>query len=149
MIRRPPRSTRTDTLFPYTTLFRSIGDEQFGAESLVALRAVGTQVLLAEAVGFQLRGSGARPAFRNVVAGRDGAAERQHFTVVVERGQVFGLLPQRTVALLLRLCVALGQQFALRRVGRGGIDPGLDLLRGLRRRGRRRFGDRDRKSTRL
>src|SRR3546814_11729718 len=25
MIRRPPRSTRTDTLFPYTTLFRSDG----------------------------------------------------------------------------------------------------------------------------
>src|SRR3546814_5936922 len=25
LIRRPPRSTRTDTLFPYTTLFRSIG----------------------------------------------------------------------------------------------------------------------------
>src|SRR3546814_19668901 len=27
MIRRPPRSTRTDTLFPYTTLFRSILDD--------------------------------------------------------------------------------------------------------------------------
>src|SRR3546814_4094052 len=26
MIRRPPRSTRTDTLFPYTTLFRSLFD---------------------------------------------------------------------------------------------------------------------------
>src|SRR3546814_14804187 len=26
MIRRPPRSTRTDTLFPYTTLFRSTGE---------------------------------------------------------------------------------------------------------------------------
>src|SRR3546814_5257842 len=26
MIRRPPRSTRTDTLFPYTTLFRSLND---------------------------------------------------------------------------------------------------------------------------
>src|SRR3546814_13571996 len=26
MIRRPPRSTRTDTLFPYTTLFRSKSD---------------------------------------------------------------------------------------------------------------------------
>src|SRR3546814_18402265 len=25
MIRRPPRSTRTDTLFPYTALFRSLG----------------------------------------------------------------------------------------------------------------------------
>src|SRR3546814_16587917 len=31
MIRRPPRSTRTDTLFPYTTLFRSVVDEAFGA----------------------------------------------------------------------------------------------------------------------
>src|SRR3546814_9112035 len=28
MIRRPPRSTRTDTLFPYTTLFRSGRDEE-------------------------------------------------------------------------------------------------------------------------
>src|SRR3546814_12030261 len=27
MIRRPPRSTRTDTLFPYTTLFRSSDDD--------------------------------------------------------------------------------------------------------------------------
>src|SRR3546814_13695034 len=27
MIRRPPRSTRTDTLFPYTTLFRSSSDD--------------------------------------------------------------------------------------------------------------------------
>src|SRR3546814_12226154 len=27
MIRRPPRSTRTDTLFPYTTLFRSMVDD--------------------------------------------------------------------------------------------------------------------------
>src|SRR3546814_7118286 len=31
MIRRPPRSTRTDTLFPYTTLFRSDFDEQLVA----------------------------------------------------------------------------------------------------------------------
>src|SRR3546814_2979159 len=30
MIRRPPRSTRTDTLFPYTTLFRSIAGDAFG-----------------------------------------------------------------------------------------------------------------------
>src|SRR3546814_10057759 len=28
MIRRPPRSTRTDTLFPYTTLFRSIKEHK-------------------------------------------------------------------------------------------------------------------------
>src|SRR3546814_1060258 len=30
MIRRPPRSTRTDTLFPYTTLFRSTDDRDVG-----------------------------------------------------------------------------------------------------------------------
>src|SRR3546814_4441679 len=29
MIRRPPRSTRTDTLFPYTTLFRSLARRFF------------------------------------------------------------------------------------------------------------------------
>src|SRR3546814_2554788 len=28
MRRRPPRSTRTDTLFPYTTLFRSMGETE-------------------------------------------------------------------------------------------------------------------------
>src|SRR3546814_3246192 len=30
MIRRPPRSTRTDALFPYTTLFRSLGEAALG-----------------------------------------------------------------------------------------------------------------------
>src|SRR3546814_8939475 len=30
MIRRPPRSTRTDTLFPYTTLFRSVSKRDIG-----------------------------------------------------------------------------------------------------------------------
>src|SRR3546814_5784512 len=38
MIRRPPRSTRTDTLFPYTTLFRSQHDiaREPGRQRLVA-----------------------------------------------------------------------------------------------------------------
>src|SRR3546814_15796648 len=33
MIRRPPRSTRTDTLFPYTTLFRSIRNSDYPASA--------------------------------------------------------------------------------------------------------------------
>src|SRR3546814_15605715 len=33
MIRRPPRSTRTDTLFPYTTLFRSRAQARKGRRS--------------------------------------------------------------------------------------------------------------------
>src|SRR3546814_18867176 len=42
MIRRPPRSTRTDTLFPYTTLFRSViiiltgGAAEVGVEGAAA-----------------------------------------------------------------------------------------------------------------
>src|SRR3546814_19087405 len=39
MLRRPPRSTRTDTLVPYTTLFRSLGDR--GAAVELARRAQG------------------------------------------------------------------------------------------------------------
>src|SRR3546814_11649949 len=37
MIRRPPRSTRTDTLFPYTTLFRS-GVKIFSEVTLIGRR---------------------------------------------------------------------------------------------------------------
>src|SRR3546814_3276237 len=32
MLRRPPRSTRTDTLFPYTTLFRSARDRDWSSK---------------------------------------------------------------------------------------------------------------------
>src|SRR3546814_20024148 len=35
MIRRPPRSTRPDTLFPYTTLFRSAGGERADSGTVV------------------------------------------------------------------------------------------------------------------
>src|SRR3546814_9530288 len=58
MIRRPPRSTRTDTLFPYTTLFRSDGhdqiqlrnhDHELAAITLGRVRAI-VVVLYAECV---------------------------------------------------------------------------------------------------
>src|SRR3546814_18964797 len=46
MIRRPPRSTRTDTLFPYTTLFRSLvghsGEVGESAESVCDPRESGS-----------------------------------------------------------------------------------------------------------
>src|SRR3546814_15262030 len=49
MIRRPPRSTRTDTLFPYTTLFRSVAGGLVGdARAQVVLHFAG---LAAGAVG--------------------------------------------------------------------------------------------------
>src|SRR3546814_16030433 len=37
MIRRPPRSTRTDTLFPYTTLFRAFGERAHGRALFVGV----------------------------------------------------------------------------------------------------------------
>src|SRR3546814_1395764 len=46
MIRRPPRSTRTDTLFPYTTLFRSLVTDRwpsyFATEALAAILEAST-----------------------------------------------------------------------------------------------------------
>src|SRR3546814_16323512 len=58
MIRRPPRSTRTDTLFPYTTLFRSVRGhvqadqriERAGAVAEGHRRTVPESVLVAVAV---------------------------------------------------------------------------------------------------
>src|SRR3546814_15574964 len=41
MIRRPPRSTRTDTLFPYTTLFRSRGHQY---DRLAVAHEAGAQI---------------------------------------------------------------------------------------------------------
>src|SRR3546814_20546171 len=43
MIRRPPRSTRTDTLFPYTTLFRSEERAQRAARLHLSLQISGAR----------------------------------------------------------------------------------------------------------
>src|SRR3546814_19331417 len=64
LIRRPPRSTRTDTLFPYTTLFRSArlqqalerpldeeGHEQDGAHAEGVELALSSPLALAEQPG--------------------------------------------------------------------------------------------------
>src|SRR3546814_133806 len=52
MIRRPPRSTRTDTLFPYTTLFRSCGPDIPLLAKRFQFRASGSRIIAAaEAVG--------------------------------------------------------------------------------------------------
>src|SRR3546814_4086165 len=54
MIRRPPRSTRTDTLFPYTTLFRSKSGER-GVDDLLRFGEQALQVFFTlEAFGVDL-----------------------------------------------------------------------------------------------
>src|SRR3546814_11555765 len=71
MIRRPPRSTRTDTLCPYTTLFRSIGDDRLVdpmQQVLAKCRITGRLLAVEQAVWRQRqrwrRADAAEPAMR-------------------------------------------------------------------------------------
>src|SRR3546814_12422884 len=72
MIRRPPRSTRTDTLFPYTTLFRSFetGRVDGGIDLAQGLEHVREQLWVADGVvvfhgGFPWIRRGALPVRRS------------------------------------------------------------------------------------
>src|SRR3546814_14469380 len=77
MIRRPPRSTRTDTLFPYTTLFRSDLDRRRSGDRQVDAAASGRGAACEGGqVGhlYQRRGSGgAGAAARTAPGARRGA----------------------------------------------------------------------------
>src|SRR3546814_4251794 len=71
MIRRPPRSTRTDTLFPYTTLFRSrvpaghrAGARSRSRHAVRALEALGGEGLYAVAGGPHAAGLDGQAAAR-------------------------------------------------------------------------------------
>src|SRR3546814_6480769 len=50
MIRRPPRSTRTDTLFPYTTLFRSLAQ-------IIALVGTGLATVALGLLAYEIAGA--------------------------------------------------------------------------------------------
>src|SRR3546814_2161770 len=69
MIRRPPRSTRTDTLFPYTTLFRSGCVEKYSGDRI---GLVVEQILDAQR---HVETAGQPRAFRAVACGQ---IERGH-----------------------------------------------------------------------
>src|SRR3546814_6248834 len=71
MIRRPPRSTRTDTLFPYTTLFRSSRDRVFGAHQQAEILAAVLQESLDQAID-ALVDIGAQLVKRPLVGGLSG-----------------------------------------------------------------------------
>src|SRR3546814_15889812 len=77
MLRRPPRSTRTDTLFPYTTLFRSgqaISKQEYDA-AVARLRSAPADVAQARA---QLQGAQLSLGYTTVTAtisGRAGLAQ--------------------------------------------------------------------------
>src|SRR3546814_19097870 len=83
MIRRLPRSTRTDTLFPYTTLFRSSKRESFlvvgfEVESIDAVMQ-SKYFLLDRQVGI-VRGPGKEPASGEVFLTFSGPSPDSYFT---------------------------------------------------------------------
>src|SRR3546814_19342359 len=97
MIRRPPRSTRTDTLFPYTTLFRSRELEAAAGLGLAVFLALDDAADAGEEAGALDGGTqrrlvaGQRPADavldRDGLAGAAAAAARRH---VVPRAPPLG-----------------------------------------------------------
>src|SRR3546814_8171758 len=70
-VRRPPKSTRTDTLFPYTTLFRSYRKREDGGRRIPAVSVLRRQ---AEGAGAQ---QDQRDGNRSALRRRDGRMDRQ------------------------------------------------------------------------
>src|SRR3546814_12165057 len=103
MIRRPQRSTRTDTLFPYTTLFRSVD----GGGALSADIGAGKEVVLAS------EGDDAQGPLSRVVVDRQAA--------VVEIAQQV-LPPRQGVA------HGRGQGGSPRQLGQAAPPPGPEVF---------------------
>src|SRR3546814_11891457 len=95
MIRRPPRSTRTDTLFPYTTLFRSVPAWQAEAPvPFVILFIAPAPLVLRPAFGI---GAGVQPeqAVIHVHTGRIRSQCQQQAEMACRSHGIAKLLPQQ------------------------------------------------------
>src|SRR3546814_8868629 len=79
MLLRPPRSTRTDTLFPYTTLFRALGttDNIVTVANDAAVRLLGRHI-----VGADIRTAIRHPAAPEWLAQAAGAEIPQEISLV-------------------------------------------------------------------
>src|SRR3546814_11521032 len=82
MIRRPPRSTRTDTLFPYTTLFRSRPSR--GRRILSSIQSDAFQRRAAAFVGGLLAAAGQRAGDQETADHRDDEPARDPHQIFVD-----------------------------------------------------------------
>src|SRR3546814_19601721 len=112
-IRRPPRSTRTDTLFPYTTLFRSGHDLD---PAVFRSRRIALVEQVAESLADGLQAPGVDAMLHQVIAHRARAPLREPL-VVAGRAHAIGVADDGEAAIL-----------KLRRRQRGG-----QVLTGLHR----------------
>src|SRR3546814_631346 len=111
-IRRPPRSSRTDTIFPYTTLFRSAAKSRHAAQTArSALRSSGRRARVWAAFRSSPERERAERARRNPVlqprrrpvvsrpeAGRRGLRDRYRFRSYRPRQPVAALLDRQSAA---------------------------------------------------
>src|SRR3546814_12797411 len=123
MIRRPPRSTRTDTLFPYATLFRSVDDRGAAAllerEDVAAFRAQREDEAAADRPVFARLGTGAA-IFDVAAQSRDILAEHQPGAGARAQQAVEAVVAQRIANRRGdRKSVVWGKRVSVR-VGRGG-----------------------------
>src|SRR3546814_15465199 len=102
MIRRPPRSTRTDTLFPYTTLFRSQGDVRRVAGERQVEPAAGEQAVRGEPPpgADAVRQHVERLADRHLLGAEDAAAARVQGVQRVEGIGVYLVVGEHAAARL-------------------------------------------------
>src|SRR3546814_12708963 len=77
MIRRPPRSTRTDTLFPYTTRFRSLTMPRWSlVAALLLATAGGTALVTAQLIREEPASQGAAGSDEDIAASAEAMAAR-------------------------------------------------------------------------
>src|SRR3546814_13219376 len=116
MIRRPPRSTRTDTLFPYTTLFRSgLKEDRDALLRVVAAWPIASALAFALAyiavTGLSLPGAAA---------------------MTLAGGALFGLVESTLIVSLASTIgptlAMLASRFVARDWGRGGLPEALGRL---------------------
>src|SRR3546814_9087459 len=127
MIRRPPRSTRTDTLFPYTTLFRSEFEEGVGE---VAISGTDLGLILGRAGRFRRKQEAQRADLAAVEPG-----DQRHPRLLTTIERIDELARQdaavdrapRQIARFRRL---VDQRLGIHRQQRGDLD-GAELLRHL------------------
>src|SRR3546814_6658982 len=79
MIRRPPRSTRTDTLFPYTTLFRSVRSADGRRSRSLAQHPAGAERAVRRADRPAQPGNEVRSPRGKIHARRDRRRHRRHY----------------------------------------------------------------------
>src|SRR3546814_11159123 len=125
MIPRPPRSTRTDTLLPYTTLFRSIPARELQLEVTEGV-FLGRGAENAESTIRQLHDYGVNIALDDFGTGFASLSHLRQFpvdTLKIDRSFVSDVAPLRGGAAIVAALLRRGRNLGIKGVAKGGETP--------------------------